>query len=677
MRSLLLPTAFLLAACASQKPTVVAPIAVPSTGSLREPPTSLLPEDTGDDPVVRAVAQAFSLEQPATRIGPSQKERLEAVASVARCRTLLNEHESQGIAFALYATEHAGIAYVHVATSQRTSPGGRCVLDALYNDPAARNVVRAGNVYGRLFTGLSAQGTGAQDAELMRRWMAEITPETALCMEAVGGDEPVEATLRFVLTRGGEVLHASVATTEDRPRSYGRCIARKALEWRLPLQITVETVLEVTFRDAPRPDRFAARREGRLRAPLELHAERFTLPCGMAVALIPMEHTSQVSLELRYNVGRRDDPTARPELSHLIEHLILRATREGGRPVRDGLDAITSSWNGLTAVDDTRYIVTAPSEHIERLLTLERALVAHPADALDEATMRTEREVVIAEHHQRVTERIMGELPYILSRELFPPGHPYRVEPTQPELVEAATVDDVRGFLRRWYVPSNAQLTLAGHLDVAVTRAMIERLFASVSAGQPVEERPVAPNVRLASATPVDVRIPALTGALIMTWLTPAFNTPGDAELDLVAAWINRHFRDRLVSEGISGGLYARQSSTDGVSTFWLTVTPGANVTTEALYQRVREELTSMRAGAISPESLGNLADEAGEWLSRESRSPESMSLSFWSVPTADDPAGLRMQYARYHRFTVDDILGAYDRFLSERTSRVFLVRQR
>jgi len=120
---------------------------------------------------------------------------------------------------------------------------------------------------------------------------------------------------------------------------------------------------------------------------------------------------------------------------------------------------------------------------------------------------------------------------------LWPDGHPYHW-PTigSMEDLTAASYDDVVGFFKKYYVPNNASLVVAGDIDFDRTEALVQKWFGEIPRGAPVE--PVAPPAAMLTG----VKTKAMTdrvelSRLYLGWLTPRIYSPADASLD-VASYI-------------------------------------------------------------------------------------------------------------------------------------------
>src|SRR6476646_2972147 len=205
---------------------------------------------------------------------------------------------------------------------------------------------------------------------------------------------------------------------------------------------------------------------------LEVQYTQFTLPNGLRVIL-------------RYHVGSARERAGRTGFAHLFEHLMFM----GSGHVNPGefdtlLEAVGGTNNGSTETDRTNYWINVPSNALELALFLESDRMGFLLDTMTPATVDAQRDVVKNERRQSYENRPYGMADITLNEMLYPEGHPYHwpVIGYMPDLT-AASYDDVVAYFKTYYAPSNASLVVAGDIDTAKTRALVEKWFGDVKAG--------------------------------------------------------------------------------------------------------------------------------------------------------------------------------------------------
>jgi len=336
--------------------------------------------------------------------------------------------------------------------------------------------------------------------------------------------------------------------------------------------------------------------------PLEVPYTQFTLANGLTVILHRDTTVPVVSVNTWYHVGSANERAGRTGFAHLFEHLMF----EGSKNVEEGqfdilLEAAGGSNNGSTDLDRTNYFIDLPSNALELALFLESDRMAYLLDTMSPERVDGQRDVVKNERRQSFENQPYGMASIELDKLLWPAGHPYSW-PTigNMEDLTAASYDDVVNFFKTYYVPNNASVVIAGDIDIARTRALVEKWFGAIPRG-PVPV-PVAPPAAILTEvkrlTITDqVRLPRL----YLGWLTPREYAPGTAALDVAASILsegkNSRLYSRLVYETqIAQDVAAFQASGALGSSFQIIATARPGHTAAEIQKVIDEELDKLRA---------------------------------------------------------------------------------
>src|SRR5436309_3194925 len=233
---------------------------------------------------------------------------------------------------------------------------------------------------------------------------------------------------------------------------------------------------------------------------IEVQYTQFTLPNGLHVILHEDHSVPVVTVNVWYHVGSARERTGRTGFAHLFEHLMFM----GSGHVKPGefdswLEGAGGQNNGSTENDRTNYWINVPSNAPELALFLESDRMGYLLDTMTPRTVDAQRDVVKNERRQSYENRPYGNASIVLGEMLYPEGHPYHwpVIGYIPDLT-AASYEDVVGFFKKFYAPSNASLVVAGDLDSAGARKVIEKWFSDVKPG-PAPDPIAAPAVALTS----------------------------------------------------------------------------------------------------------------------------------------------------------------------------------
>ena len=183
-----------------------------------------------------------------------------------------------------------------------------------------------------------------------------------------------------------------------------------------------------------------------------------------------------VAANLWYHVGSKDEGRGRRGFAHLFEHLMFEGSEHFPGDYFQPLQRLGASVNGSTSADRTNYFVDLPAAHVELAVAMESDRMGHFLPALSAHKLRIQKDVVKNEYRQNYANRPYGQVWSLMSEAFYPPDHPYSwMTIGAMEDVEAASLDDVEGFFRRFYAPANASLCLVGDLDEDRALALAER----------------------------------------------------------------------------------------------------------------------------------------------------------------------------------------------------------
>ncbi len=336
-------------------------------------------------------------------------------------------------------------------------------------------------------------------------------------------------------------------------------------------------------------------------APLSVPFTQFKLPNGLNVILHRDTSVPVVSVNVWYHVGSGHERPGRTGFAHLFEHVMF----EGSMHVPEGafdtwLEAAGGNNNGSTTNDRTNYYEDMPANALELALFLESDRMGFLLDEKAPDKINGQRDVVKNEKRQSVDNQPYGQAFIELPALMYPAGHPYSWSTIgSMEDLTAASFEDVARFFRTYYVPANASVVIAGDIDLAATRKMVEKWFGDVPAGKPVPAltapTPVLDGVKKKTITD-RVQLPRL----YLAWHTPAMMQPGDAALDLVSNLLsggkNSRLYKRLVYElQIAQDVNASQQSQALSSMYTIVATARPGQSLDKILAVIDEELDKLR----------------------------------------------------------------------------------
>lgn len=272
---------------------------------------------------------------------------------------------------------------------------------------------------------------------------------------------------------------------------------------------------------------------------------QYDLPNGLHVILHEDHSTPIVAVTVLYHVGSKNEDPARTGFAHFFEHLMF----EGSDNIKRGeymklIQNAGGVMNANTSFDRTFYYEILPSNQLELGLWMEAERMLQLK--VDSVGVETQRKVVKEELKQRNENTPYGSI----LNEAF--GHAYTVHPYRwtpggsPEYINKAALSEFIDFYKTFYVPNNATLSIAGDINIAQTKAMIDKYFGTIPKGTKPVPRPTAVEpVKTAEVRDTvydNIQLPAV----IMAYHTPAQGTPDYYAMNMLATVLSQGKSSRM-----------------------------------------------------------------------------------------------------------------------------------
>ncbi len=263
--------------------------------------------------------------------------------------------------------------------------------------------------------------------------------------------------------------------------------------------------------------------------------DKFTLPNGLDVILHEDHSLPVVAVNVWYHVGSKDEQAGKTGFAHLFEHVMFEGSKHHDRSYFEPLQKVGASLNGSTTADRTNYWETVPSNYLELALWLESDRMGYLLDALDQKRFDVQRDVVKNERRQSYENRPYGMAHLLLQSAVFPSPHPYSWPVIgSMEDLDAAELEDVSAFFRKYYAPSNASLAIAGDFDPGEATRLVERYFGGLPPGPPISRlgRMVSD---LRGTVSLSMRDRVQLARLYLVWPTGPIFGPDEAALTMLS----------------------------------------------------------------------------------------------------------------------------------------------
>jgi len=398
-----------------------------------------------------------------------------------------------------------------------------------------------------------------------------------------------------------------------------------------------------------------------------------TLANGLRVYAIRDTSTPNVSVQMWYDVGSKDDPAGRSGFAHMFEHLMFKATRNLVSEQMDRLTEDVGGNNNASTNDDyTEYHETIPANHLQRLLFAEADRMA--SLVVEPKSFASERDVVKEELRQNTNARPYGKL----FSQYFPAisytRHPYaRGTIGSIDNLDSAQIDDVRAFHATFYRPDNAVLVVSGNFDPAQLNQWVDQYFAKIK--RPARAIPRVttteqPRTQAVSRTVYEANTPL--PAVLISYPIPADRDPDSAPLAVLNTILSQGESSRLYESLVYRDQLAQSAETyldvkqgPGNLAVIAIMAGGKDVATgEAA---LRKEIARMRDTAVSPAELAKAKNQivTAELLGRETAEGKGRTIAQATIIDGDPHAADR-QLAAIGRVTAADVQRVARKYLQD-----------
>lgn len=269
------------------------------------------------------------------------------------------------------------------------------------------------------------------------------------------------------------------------------------------------------------------------------------MPNGLKVLLHEDHSTPIVAVSVMYHVGSKNEKPDRTGFAHFFEHLLF----EGSDNIKRGefddyINNAGGTNNANTTYDRTFYYEVLPSNQLGLGLWLESERMLHAR--VEDAGIETQRQVVKEERRQRVDNQPYGRVLEETMARTFK-VHPYAHSTIgSMEHLDAAQEQDYKQFYKDFYRPDNAILSIAGDIDIAQTKKLIDVYFKNIPKGtSPIvrkfpQEPPLAKEVR--DTVYDNVQLPAV----IYSYHIPAQGSKDSYALEMLGMLLSQGESSRM-----------------------------------------------------------------------------------------------------------------------------------
>lgn len=342
--------------------------------------------------------------------------------------------------------------------------------------------------------------------------------------------------------------------------------------------------------------------------------EEYDLDNGLHVILHHDASAPVVITSVMYHVGAKDENPDRTGFAHFFEHLLFEGTQNIKRG--EWFKIVTSNGgtnNANTTDDRTYYYEIFPSNNLELGLWMESERLMHPI--INKIGVDTQNEVVKEEKRTSYDNRPYGNILSAVKANMFK-NHPYRWTTIgSMKDLDAATLEEFQAFNKKFYLPNNAVLVVAGDFEKKQAKEWIQKYFGPIAKGEVVAkktflEEPITQTIKATFEDP-NIQIPML----VASYRTPSMKSRDARVLDLISSYLSDGKSSKLYKKVVDEKKMALQIGAVGFSQedygmYILYGLPMGTFTTTDILKEIDEEIVKIQTNLISENDYQKLQNK-------------------------------------------------------------------
>ena len=343
--------------------------------------------------------------------------------------------------------------------------------------------------------------------------------------------------------------------------------------------------------------------------------EEYNLDNGLHVILHNDSSAPVVITSVMYHVGAKDENPSRTGFAHFFEHLLFEGTENIKRG--EWFKIVTANGgtnNANTTEDRTYYYEVFPSNSLKLGLWMESERMLHPV--INQIGVDTQNEVVKEEKRLRYDNSPYGQMIPEVKKKMFT-KHPYRWTTIgSMDHLDAATLQEFQDFNKKFYIPNNAVLIVAGDINnITETKEWIQNYFGAIPKGEPIKretfvEDPITSPIT-SKFEDKNIQKPMVVAA----YRTPSMKTRDARVLDMISTILSDGKSSRLYKKIVDDKKMALQIAAfsynqEDYGTYILYGLPQGAFTSADIVKEVDAEIVNLQTELISDKELQKLKNK-------------------------------------------------------------------
>ncbi|WP_339915989.1 pitrilysin family protein [Yeosuana marina] len=364
--------------------------------------------------------------------------------------------------------------------------------------------------------------------------------------------------------------------------------------------------------------------------------EEFDLDNGLHVIMHQDNTAPVVTIGVMYNVGGKDlggdNNPKRTGFAHFFEHLLF----EGTENIERGkwMEIVSSNGgknNANTSLDRTYFYEVFPSNNLELGLWMESERMLHPV--INQIGVDTQNEVVKEEKRSSYDNRPYSQFVFAIDENLFK-VHPYKYKNIgEMEDLDAATLEEFKDYFKKYYVPNNAVLVIAGDIDTSKAKTLVSNYFKDIPKGKEVvrnfpKEEPITKEIHAKFYDP-NIKIPAIMAA----YRIPGFKERDSYVLQMISTYLSDGKTSKLYKKIVDDKKMALQAGAININqldygVYVLYGLPLGDNSLNSLVSEMDEEIVKIQNDLISEKDFQKIQNKLENQFVNSNSSVEGIANS-------------------------------------------------
>jgi zinc protease len=362
-----------------------------------------------------------------------------------------------------------------------------------------------------------------------------------------------------------------------------------------------------------------------------------TLANGLQVIVVENRAVPIVTVELDVKNGGYTQTPEYAGLAHLYEHMFFKANRTIPSQERylQRLRQLGASWNGTTSDERVNYFLTVGTDSVRPAMQFMEDAIRYPLFQQDELVR--ERPVVIGEfdrneanpyfHLGRGTDTLLWTSAYYSRKNVI----------GDRSVILGTPQEKMREIQRRYYVPNNTALVLAGDITPAQGFRAAAEIFGDWPRGEDPFATPIPDPPPLTRTQAAIVTQPVRAAAIMIKWHGPSVTRDPQATyaadvLSSILAKPTSRFSKRLVDSGLAFQANLSYYTLNHVGPITLFLQSSPEKVLEAQHAALEEVAKLADSNYVTPQELADAQKELDiqSLYEREQATNWAHTIGFW-----------------------------------------------